>query len=155
MALLFQELIQTLGGEPEKGLTCRERPREPELPCGAAGSGGAETIPSRRGRGHWELSVCGWESGSSEGLFPRKVRLLPRRASQKHLDALTSTTWFSSPKFITFSGLAPSQPPSSPGMELTEQLGWAPDIHGSPCHCHSPEQSSSGSVGPRGWAPDQ
>lgn len=48
MALVFQELIQTLGGEPEKGLTCRERAREPELPCGAAGSGGAETIPSRR-----------------------------------------------------------------------------------------------------------
>lgn len=61
----------------------------------------------------------GWESWSSEGVFPRKVRFLPWRASQKPFDALMRTTWFFSSKFTTFSGPAPSQPPSSQGMELT------------------------------------
>lgn len=56
-----------LGGEPEKSLTCRERPREPELPCGAAGSGGTESIPSRRGRG--QLCVGG-TVGPVRGCFP-------------------------------------------------------------------------------------
>lgn len=147
MSLLFRELIRSLGGEPEKGLTCGERPREPELPRGAAGSGGAGTVPSWRGKGRWESATCGWKSGSSGGMFPGKDELLPWRASQKHPSALMCTSWSSLPKFTPILGPelpAPSQPPSSPGTELT--CSRAPDICGAPCHHHHPKQSSLGSA---------
>lgn len=122
MALLFREPIRNLGGEPEKGLTCRKRPREPSCPRGAAGSRGARTVPvpSQRGRGHWESATRGWESGSSGGMFPRKPGLLLWRSSRKHPCALMRTSLSSSPKFTTVLGPrlpAPSQAPSSPGTE--------------------------------------
>jgi len=124
MALIFQEPIRNLGGEPEKGLTRRERPREAELPRGA---GRHWDSPQPEGNGSlgightWVEEQVRWGDASRES-WASPMESIPKTSRGAHVHFVVFLTQIYHHFGSWAAGTQPAVQPPGDGASTQQML---------------------------------